>query len=189
MIFSKLFKSKPAFSEEVQALYSAIVNQSRQEPFYAQLDVADTVEGRYDMIVLHAFFVMRRLKTADEASDFAQSLWDLMFADMDLSLRELGVGDMGLARRVPKMAEAFYGRVKAYEEALAADDENESLRAALDRNLYRKIPPQDESLTIMAHYVRREAQNLENTDISSLMQGKIQFGTAPELSKESSPDD
>jgi cytochrome b pre-mRNA-processing protein 3 len=99
VIFSKLFKSKPAYSEEVQALYRATVNQSRQPEFFLHLEVADTVEGRYDMIMLHMFVVMRKLKTAEEKTkEFSQALYDLMFADMDLNLRELGVGDMGLAR-------------------------------------------------------------------------------------------
>ncbi len=179
MIFSKLFKTKPAFAEEVQKLYVSIIKQSRNPDFYLHLEVADTVEGRYDMIVLHAFVVMRRLKTEQERTEqFLQSLYDLMFADMDQNLRELGVGDMGLARRVPKMAEAFYGRITVYEEGLAESDNN-MLKAALDRNLYRKTPVSDESLEKMAQYLRCEAKNLENTSIDDLLKGDVSFGPAP----------
>jgi len=180
MIFSKLFKSKPAFSEEVQALYSALVAQSRQPVFYTDLEVADTVEGRFDMIVLHAFVVMRRLKEGgDEVKDFAQSLYDLMFADFDLNLRELGVGDMGLARRVPKMAEAFYGRITVYEEGLSTSDDDAALKEALDRNLYRKTPVKDESLLAMAHYLRKQAEHFEKTDVNELIKGQVSFIAPP----------
>ncbi|NVK18021.1 MAG: hypothetical protein HWE30_04940 [Methylocystaceae bacterium] len=182
MIFSNLFKSKPAFSSEVQALYSAIVAQSRQPAFYTDLEVADTVEGRFDMIVLHAFVVMRRLKEGDEAvKEFAQSLYDLMFADFDLNLRELGVGDMGLARRVPKMAEAFYGRITVYEEGLSASDDNALLKEALDRNLYRKTPVKDESLMTMATYLRKQAKHFEKTDLNDLLKGQVTFISPPEI--------
>ncbi|WP_240796879.1 ubiquinol-cytochrome C chaperone family protein [Terasakiella sp. SH-1] len=180
MIFSKFFKTKPAFSEEVQALYTAMVQQARQPAFYADYEVADTVEGRFDMILMHAFILMRKLKTGGEPTEeFSQSLWDLMFADMDLNLRELGVGDMGLARRVPKMAEAFYGRVIAYEEGLEADDNNEKLKSALDRNLYRKTPVSDESLDVLAKYLRDQIAHVDQIAIEQLLKGQIDFITAP----------
>ncbi len=180
MIFSKLFKSKPAYREEVQSLYKGTVAQSRLPAFYLHLEVADTVEGRFDMIMLHMFLVMRKLKTGgDETEQFSQELYDLMFADMDLNLRELGVGDMGLARRVPKMAEAFYGRIIAYEEGLTADDGNASLKSALDRNLYRKVEASDESLEKMAQYLRREADCFAELDLGTLLKGQISFGEPP----------
>jgi len=179
VIFSKLFKAKPAFAEEVQKLYINIVQQSRDPHFYTNLEVADTVEGRFDMIVLHAFVVMRRLKKGlPETEEFLQALYDLMFADMDQNLRELGVGDMGLARRVPKMAEAFYGRITVYEEGLAEDDD-ENLIAALDRNLYRKNTVTPESLSKMARYLRQEAANLDNAEIAALLKGDVSFGKLP----------
>jgi len=180
MIFSKLFKIRPTFSKEVQALYKALVLQSRDEAFFTTWEVADTVEGRFDMIILHAFVVMRRLKEGKEQTDaFSQSLYDLMFADMDLNLRELGVGDMGLARRVPKMAEAFYGRIKAYEEGLQADDENMILKSALDRNLYRKTPTSDTSLAEMALYLRHLIVHFDTQSLEDLQNGQITFPKVP----------
>ncbi|NVJ92471.1 MAG: phage tail protein [Methylocystaceae bacterium] len=132
------------------------------------------------MILLHAFVVMRKLKTAgDKTANFAQAVYDLMFADMDQNLREMGVGDMGLAKRVPKMAEAFYGRIEAYEAGLMAYDNDATLKAALDRNLYRKTIASDESLSAMAQYLRQEAKNLEGQDIDALLSGNITFGNPP----------
>lgn len=180
MVFSKLFKMRPAFPTEVQSLYKSIVAQSREEVFFTTFEVADTVEGRFDMIVIHAYAVMRRLKQGEaETADFAQSLYDLMFADMDTNLRELGVGDMGLARRVPKMAEAFYGRIQAYEEGLAADDNDESLKAALDRNLYRKTPVKPETLAHMAGYLRVLIKTIDDSSLDLLLKGEAPFPEAP----------
>ena len=181
MIFSKLFKTNPMFDDEVQALYIETVNQSRRTEFYLNLDVADTVEGRFDMIILHIFVIMRRLKEGEEKTEsFSQALFDLLFMDMDQNLRELGVGDMGLARRVPKMAEAFYGRITAYEEGLSVVDDNEAtLKGALDRNLYRKTTASDESLDAMAKYLRRECNSVDKMDMNALLKGQIKFGEPP----------
>ena len=181
MIFSKLFKTNPMFDDEVQALYIATVKQSRTPKFYLDLEVADTVEGRFDMIILHIFFVMRRLKAGGEKTElFSQALFDLLFMDMDQNLRELGVGDMGLARRVPKMAEAFYGRITAYEEGLSIiDDEDTTLKDALDRNLYRKTIASDESLQAMAQYLRKECNAVDKMDMGILLKGQITFGEPP----------
>jgi cytochrome b pre-mRNA-processing protein 3 len=182
VIFSKLFKSRPIFDEAVQSLYIESVKQSRQTDFYLNLEVADTVEGRFDMIILHMFIIMRRLKAESEKTEkFSQALFDLLFMDMDQNLRELGVGDMGLARRVPKMAEAFYGRIKAYEEGLGiTDDQDAMLKSALDRNLYRNTTVSEESLSAMAHYLRSEINALDNISVDTLMKGQISFSPAPQ---------
>lgn len=189
MIFSKLFNRKPRFSDEVQKLYVRIIEQSRQEVFYTDLEVADTVEGRFDMIVLHSFAIMRKLKHhQDQTAEFNQSLFDLMFADFDQNLRELGVGDMGLAKRVPKMAEAFYGRITVYEDGLNADDADQSLKEALDRNLYRKTKVEPESLNLMALYLRACVQSLETQDVSRLLAGQVDFPEPP-VSAQGGPND
>lgn len=180
MIFSKLFKTRQMFDDNVQALYIETVKQSRHTRFYLDLEVADTVEGRFDMIILHIFTIMRRLKSEGEnAETFSQALFDLLFMDMDQNLRELGVGDMGLARRVPKMAEAFYGRIKAYEEGLSTPDDDTVLKAALDRNLYRNTEASNESLQAMATYLRNKCNQVDKMDLDTLLKGQIKFGELP----------
>ena len=94
MIFN-LFRKSPALDAAFEA-YSAIVAQSRQEKFYADWGVPDTVTGRFDMISLHLSLVLRRLKGEPRAKDFGQALVDLFFRDMDRSLRALGVTDLGV---------------------------------------------------------------------------------------------
>ena len=129
MILSKLFARKP---DTAMRLYEAIVASARQEKFYTEMDVPDTLDGRFDMIVLHLFLVLDRLR--GEAGDMKQKLTDVFFKDLDRTLREMGVGDLSVAKKIRPMAEAFAGRIKAY--ALALEQGDETLIGALRRNVY-----------------------------------------------------
>ena len=106
-------------------LYGCIVDQARMPAFYNDCGVPDTVAGRFDLIGLHAYLVMRCLKEIDSqrGTDLSQRLFDIMFTDMDRNLREMGVGDLGVGKKVKELAKAFYGRVKAYDEGLAGGTE------------------------------------------------------------------
>lgn len=160
------------------ALYERIVGQARQPEFYARYGVPDTPLGRFEMIALHAFLVMRRLKRCGrDGAETAQALFDLMFADVDRNLREMGVGDLGVGRRVKALAKGFYGCVQAYEAAL--DGGGESLDAALARNLYAGAPPDADLLASVADYVRREDAALGRTNAEGLLAGRVQFGAPP----------
>ena len=158
------------------ALYAGIVNQARRPAFYADLGVPDTVDGRFDMIALHTFLVLRRLR-GERTADLAQDLFDVMFEDMDRNLREMGAGDLGVGSRVKTMAKAFYGRIAAYDQGLASGDD--SLGEALRRNLYRKAEPVARQLDALVAYVRREAAALERHDLRRLIAGDLAFGPAP----------
>ncbi len=159
-------------------LYNTAVAQSRRPGFYLAGGVPDTIDGRFDMIVLHAFLIMRRLRDGGpDGERLSQALFDEMFADMDRSLREMGVGDMGIGRRVRAMGKAFMGRVKAYEEALEAG--GGALEEALTRNLYRSAPAAADALARIAFYVRRENAALKTFPIAALMAGEVSFGPAP----------
>jgi cytochrome b pre-mRNA-processing protein 3 len=161
------------------ALYNTLVAQARQPGFYLAGDVPDTLDGRFDMIVLHAFLVMRRLRDGGASGEaLSQALFDEMFADMDRSLREMGVGDMGIGRRVRAMGKAFMGRVKAYEEGL--EQGGTALEEALARNLYRSGPPAAGAVDRIAAYVRREVAELKAQPLAALMAGEITFGTPPQ---------
>lgn len=167
-------------------LYSSVIGQSRQTAFYQRMGVPDSVDGRFDMIVLHAFLIMRRLKRiaedgagrreAAQAAALSQAVFDLMFADMDQNLREMGVGDLGVGRRVKRMATGFYGRVAAYDEGLDAAGER-VLEEGLRRNLYGTTPGVgDGVLKAMAGYLRREAARLDGQPLDSLLAGHVDFG-------------
>ena len=159
-------------------LYGAIVHQARRPEFYTRCAVPDTVDGRFDSIMLHAFLVLRRLKQ-DHArtSELAQALFDLMFEDMDQNLREMGVGDLGVGRRIKSMAQAFYGRTAAYEIASTADDT--ALGEALRRNLYRGTSPGEADVAAMVAYMRQETAALDALDVERLIEGNLRFGAPP----------
>jgi cytochrome b pre-mRNA-processing protein 3 len=160
------------------ALYTAIVARARDPSFYARRGVSDTTDGRFDMIALHAFLVLRRLKREQAPAGLAQTLFDHMFADMDRNLREMGVGDLSVGRRVKEMASAFYGRVAAYDAALAgpAGDDDAALCDAIARNIYRKSAPGPDDLALMAGYVRRAAAALDAVPGAALARGDVDFG-------------
>ena len=105
-------------------LYTEIVRQARQPDFYNKLGVPDTYNGRFDLIALHAFIIMRRLKSIGKNGEtLSQALFDCMFIDIDKNLREMGVGDLSVGKKIKNLAAAYYGRVKAYEGALLETDE------------------------------------------------------------------
>lgn len=156
--------------EIIDALYSRAVTQARLPVFYAEREVPDTVDGRFDLLALHVFLLLHRLGAAKgdarrEAKRVSQGLFDLMFSDMDRSLREMGVSDMAVGKRVKEMARALYGRIDAYEPALA---DAAKLEEALGRNLYRGAEVRPVTLTAMAHYIQSQVAALAALDAAAL---------------------
>lgn len=170
MILKRLFAKKP---ENSRSLYEAIVAAARRPTFYLDYGVADTVDGRFDMIALHMFLVLDRLRQGEATTEiFRQQLTDGFFTDMDRNLREMGVGDLSVGKKVRKMAEAFYGRVTAYSAASQQKDEA-ALRDALARNVYADIAsPHAASL---AGWATKSKSILAGQDVEDIMLGKVQF--------------
>ncbi len=180
MKFPRFFKDS-AVKNAAHRIYLLSVEQSRLPAFYIHCGVADTPDGRFDMIALHTVLILRRLKRdGDVTADLAQEIFDLMFADMDQNLREMGVGDMGVGKRVKGMAQGFYGRLAAYDAALEASD-SEELMAALRRNLFRKIFPEDSQVAAVAEYMRRESASMDTQTTQSFLAGRVVFGPAPDF--------
>lgn len=169
------FRKSPE-KEPARRLYSAILARAREATFYEDFGVPDTIDGRFDMVALHAFLILRRLKRDHPATArLSQELFDLMFIDMDENLREMGVGDLSVGRRVKDMAKAFLGRVAAYEEALGQDD-GEALVAALRRNLFRGVVAGDgRHIFAMADYVRGQETGLSGLALETLLAGDLAF--------------
>ncbi len=153
-----------------RSAYEAIVAAARHPGFYANWGVADSLDGRFDMIALHTFLVLDRLK--GEAPEFRQALVDELFRDMDRSLREMGVGDLSVGKKVRKMAEVFYGRVAAYDKALA--EEGDALDAAVSRNIFPVGTPGDGPRRIAA-YIRDSRAVLARQPIADITAGTVQF--------------
>src|SRR5579871_6440371 len=130
----RLFARRPS-CDIVEAAYGAIVAQARAPGFYACYGVPDTVDGRFDMIVLHLALVLRRVRGEPEAlRKLGQRLFDLFCRDMERSLREIGISDLGVPRHMRRVGEAFYGRAAAYDLGLARD--GDELVGALARNVF-----------------------------------------------------
>lgn len=135
-MLKRLFKSRPT-QVAAEALYAAMVAQARQPALYAELGAPDTAEGRFEIYTLHTYLILERLKgQGPQAADTAQVLFDTFLSGLDHGLRELGVGDLSVGKRMRKLGEAFYGRVHSYEAALAALPERGELEAVLARTVY-----------------------------------------------------
>jgi cytochrome b pre-mRNA-processing protein 3 len=150
------------------AICDILSARAREPVFFLEFGVADTFDGRFDLLVLHAWLALERLQAQGE-HELAQSLVDVLFVRLDDALREQGAGDMGMNRRMKKMAGAFYGRLEAYE---AAGDET-ALAAALARNIYRGAPARVEHAAGLAKYACGARARLQECRLN---EGRLDFG-------------
>lgn len=160
VVFSlgRLFKQNPDLAA-ARALYAETITAARQPGFFTVWGVPDTAEGRFEVLALHAFLVLRRLKTADGQAALSQAYFDVMFDDLDANLRELGVGDISVGKKVKKLAGGFYGRIKAYDQGLDSDGD-QLLLDALARFVFRSAPAAPGVLAKAAAFVRAESARL-----------------------------
>jgi cytochrome b pre-mRNA-processing protein 3 len=135
--------------------------RAREPVFFAELGVPDTIDGRFDMVVLHAWLVLERLRQL-QMKDVSQAFVNLLFVSFDESLRELGVGDIGIGHRVKKMADAFYGRLSAY----GAATEQDALEDAIRRNVYRTASGHDRDSVVLSNYVRSAQAHIAGCDLT-----------------------
>lgn len=158
-------------------LYGALAAQARRAEFYVRLGVADSPTGRYSMVALHGFLVMDRLARDRATAELAQKLFDAMFADMDRNLREMGVGDLSVGKKVKKLARHFYGMADAVRAGLESGQDE--LAEALSRNVYGDAPPSGDALRRLADYVRASADSLRRQPAEELVDGAVRFAPLP----------
>lgn len=164
-------------------LYNAAVAAARDPFLYTDLKVPDTLDGRFDMIGLHAFLLIQRMKLEPAPGPaLAQAVFDAMFSDMDVNLREMGVGDLSVGRKVRVMWEAFHGRAAAYAAALTAGD-MAALDAALERNVWRGNPPGDNSTQALRRLVLAQQAQLATQTVEALARGAVRLLPAAEASR------
>jgi len=182
MILGAFRRSDPV--RNIQGLYGAIVAQARSPIFYLHYGVSDTVEGRFELIVLHLMLVLRQLGAKEAAasanpplpgpgSAVGQRLFDVFCHDLDDNLREMGVGDLAVPRQMRQFGEAFYGRQAAYAAALGATDPQE-LEKALARNILGPAVP-GEKAAALARYVRAATAQLATQPEDALIAGRVVF--------------
>jgi cytochrome b pre-mRNA-processing protein 3 len=170
MIFS-LFRSRVR-PDTISSLYGTIVAQARLPCFYREYGVPDTVNGRFDLLVLHLALVLDRMAAEPQLRDLGQALFDHFCTDMDRNLREMGVGDLSVPKHMQRVGEAFYGRAQAYKAAMARDGEQELIEA-LERNIYEKEPPNQAAAVRLAAYMRDAVRDLWVQPASQILASKL----------------
>lgn len=173
----RLFWQADPDREIGRALYKSIANQARSPEFYTRFAVPDTIDGRFDVLVLHGFAVMAALKECGKDGErIGTHLATAIFESLEEALRELGSGDIGISRRIKAMANAFYGRLAVYSSAM-----NESeMKEALVRNLYRSESGHDADARLLARYMLVSLENLRTPDAKmDLLKGNLVFDPLP----------
>ena len=168
------FFRRDTSSRSIAALYGTIVAQARTATFYRNYAVPDTVNGRFEMVVLHLVLVLRRLESAPEGRRLGQALFDWFCRDMDGSLREMGVGDLAVPAKMRKIGEAFYGRQAAYAAAFAAPD-SAPLVAALARNVFGVEEGGAGGAMALAAYARAADRGLGAQPVEAICRAEISF--------------
>lgn len=171
MMFSRFRRG--ARPDTISALYGMIVAQARLPCFYRDYAVADTVNGRFDLIVLHLALVLDRLAQEPSLRVLGQGLFDRFCQDMDHNLREMGVGDLKVPEEMQRMGEAFYGRARAYQAALAAADDGQALIETVARNIYGGAAAAQAAAGRLAAYIRVLEGDLKAQDPASLAAGAL----------------
>ena len=161
----------------IDALYAEIVAAARQPVFYSDWNVPDNPLGRFEMVAVHMFLVLERARGAGKGvADMAQELTDEFFKDVEHSLRELGIGDLGVPKRMKRLARMFYGRAEAYRTGLLADDPRD-LEAALARNVRPEAAAWPQA-ALLAAYMREAAALLAGQADDALLAGRLTFPRA-----------
>src|ERR1700736_4352072 len=169
--FNHFRKPRALARGTIEAIYGMIVTQAREPSFYRDLGVPDTVNGRFDLLVLHLWMVLRRFKSVESDANLSQALFDHFCDDMDANLREMGVGDLTVPKRMQAFGEAFYGRAVAYDLARTAG--GEPLAQALCKNILNG--EQIENARRLAFYAETAISALAGLDDATLQSRSWRF--------------
>lgn len=179
MIFG-LFRKNNVNKVAVEHQYAILTAAARQPAFYRTASVPDTVMGRFEMLSTVLILYFHRTGSSTEAvKAIAQEIVDAFFEDLDHSLRELGIGDQGVPKRMKKLASMFYGRVDSYGTALDAGD-HQALEAALRRNFHPDDADPNLSMALLAHYMLEADRALKAVTDEVLERGEARL---PEMAE------
>ncbi len=176
----KFIRQKRERVKKAQFLYERAFSQSRHKIFYTEMQVPDSFEGRFEMLSLHVFLVMRRLNNESQ-NKTAQLLFDIMFKTIDKSLREIGIGDLGVPKHMKRMMQGFNGRAHSYEAAIYSNDQA-ALAEALSLNVYSvaQNQPMNSSVDALASYMMSSAGLTESNsyfmDLDMVENMKVENG-------------
>ena len=171
----RLFAQRPAYAAG-QALYAAAAARARAPEFYTAAGVPDTVEGRFELYLVHVVLVVNRLRGhGPRAAETNQVVFDAFLKGLDDALREMGVGDLSVGKKMRRLGEAFYGRAKGYAAALTALPDAAELEALIARTLYADQPDAPAHAARMGAYVARTAAALDAQPLDALLAGEVRF--------------
>ena len=160
-------------------LYCALVDQARNPSFYEKHGVADTLEGRLDMILLHMFLVVRYLQhSKTDTQPLIQILQEVMIRDIDRSLREIGVGDMNVGKQMKGVGASLLGRLKAYADAFNAEDKEQALSQVVIKNIYRTEIDDVNDVqvkAIVSYIIASLESHVTDRNLNSYSTGKLVF--------------
>ena len=173
MPFPSLFRQRQPRVAAAR-LYAALVAQARQPAFYGDDGVADSVAGRFELYSAHVILLLRRLRgEGPQAAETAQALFDTFISGLDNALREIGVGDLSVARRMRELGQAFYGRAKAYDAALAGEsDGGEALETLIGRTVFQGEAAEG-GVAALTAYVRAAADAIAAQPLAGLLEGEV----------------
>lgn len=175
-MLQRLFRPRPA-QITGKALYAAAVGQARSPALYSALGAPDTVEGRFEVYSLHVVLLLERLRGEGAvAAEASQALFDAYVKSLDDALREMGVGDLSVGKKMRKLGEAFFGRAKNYHAALEALPDRAPLEALIGRTVYAEAD--GTKAPAMADYVLAQHEHLAAQPAAALMKGDVDWRAA-----------
>ncbi len=177
MFLDRWLKPRPAVVAG-KALYASVAAKAREAAFYARLGAPDTLEGRFELYTLHTLLLLERLKgQGPAAAETGQALFDTYLRGLDDAFREMGVGDLSVSKRMKKLGQAFYGRVKSYTDAFEQLPERAPLEALIGRTVLEgssKPEPQ-----VLADYVLATREALAAQSEDALLSGAVAWAPVP----------
>jgi cytochrome b pre-mRNA-processing protein 3 len=178
-----MFRSKN--TANIKEVYQSIIDNSRSKIFYIDLNVDDSFESRFDLVILHSFIIFQYfIEINDKKNQLSQSLFDFMFHDFENNLREMGFGDIAVNKRMKKFISAFYGRILSYSNSYADYKKNESLSSfslAIKKNIYKDKKISDEKVNQISKYVVSNIRFFLNNSYETNINIKFKFNKLIEV--------
>ena len=177
-LLKSIFLGKKALKAIPEGLHISIMEQSLQPAFFGNGKVDDSFAGRFEVVSIHAALLFRRLRECGDAgNDLAQDVFNELFSGFDDALREIGTGDLKVGKKVRVIGEAFYGRAKAYDDALASGEE-----AVLKDAILRNLELNEDYAVVLASYAKRVVKSFDDQTEENLLSGKINWASLEEVS-------
>ena len=173
-----MFFKKKKYETISHNIYQKIVTFSRNKIFYTNYNVPDTIDGRFDMLILITIIVVYRLsKIKNEGIELSQKIFDTVFKDLDFSLRELGAGDVSVANNMKKLISSYMGRQKVYVEAFKNKDE-EFLALAFKNNIFRNNDQKKDLILLLSKNIFRIKNKLDLIEDKKILDGDFNFSNS-----------